>query len=76
MSYSIIHLSVYINSWDFRNGRLSCVSLDVICGSCGGYVYISFLSILSAALLVSYTHLLPVPLTQVFPNLSFEAKLF
>lgn len=42
MSYSIIYLSIYINSWNFRNGRLSCIFLDVICGPCSGYVYVSF----------------------------------
>lgn len=75
MSYSISYLSIYINSCNFRNGRLSSVFLDVLCGSCSGYVYITFfISVLSTALLVSHTHLLPVPLLQIFRSVSFEAK--
>lgn len=73
MSCSIRDLSIPINSWSLRNGRTSCEFLGVICESWTEYVThfnFFFVSILSADLPVSETHLLPVPVLQIFPLLS------
>lgn len=75
MSYSITCLSIYINSWDFRNEKTSCMFLGVICESWSEYVtqggfFCVCVSILSADLFVSDSHLLLVPVLQIFPLLS------